>query len=140
MLAYLSARPDLLVDDGRRLGGLDGGLDPDGLGVKVSRSDLGDMLAAVDLLVLLRVLVVVVGPQGQLGVADDAPEAAAVEEGEVLEGSDLVGGVDRLAAPEAAVFHVHLATAEHFRASHSTVCQAPKCGSLLNLALFSHRD
>ena len=61
-------------------------------------------------------LVVEVGLECELAVADEAPEAARVEEGVVLERADLVGGVDRLAAPEAAVLHVHLAAAEHFRA------------------------
>ncbi len=43
-------------------------------------------------------LIVEVGLECQLGRALDASEAAAVEEGEVLEGSDLVRRVDRLCA------------------------------------------
>ena len=64
------------------------------------------------LLIVIARLVVVVGLQGQLGVTLGTPEAAAVEEGVVLEGADLVGGVDRLAAPQAAVVDV-VARAEH---------------------------
>ena len=57
-------------------------------------------------------LIVEVGLECELGVALDAPEAARVEEGVVLERADLVGGVDRLAAPQAAVVDV-VARAEH---------------------------
>ena len=59
-------------------------------------------------------LIVEVGLECELGVALDAPEAARVEEGVVLERADLVGGVDRLAAPQAAVVDV-VARAEHGR-------------------------
>ena len=57
-------------------------------------------------------LVVEVGLECELAVADEAPEAARVEEGVVLERADLVGGVDRLAAPQARVVDV-VARAEH---------------------------
>ena len=58
------------------------------------------------LLIVIARLVVVVGLQGQLGVTLRTPEAAAVEEGVVLEGADLVGGVDRLVAAQAVAVHV----------------------------------
>ena len=64
------------------------------------------------LLGTLTHLIVEVGLECELGVALDAPEAARVEEGVVLERADLVGGVDRLAAPQAAVVDV-VARAEH---------------------------
>ena len=57
-------------------------------------------------------LVVEVGLECELAVADEAPEASRVEEGVVLERADLVGGVDRLAAPQARVVDV-VARAEH---------------------------
>ena len=60
-----SSGPDLLVDDLSGLGGLHGLLDAHGLGVEVARSDFGDVLAAVDLLVVLTVLVVEVSAEGQ---------------------------------------------------------------------------
>ena len=63
-------------------------------------------LAAINLLVVVAALVVVVGLEGQLGAALHAAETAGVEEGVVLEGPDLVGGVDRLAAPQAVAVHV----------------------------------
>jgi hypothetical protein len=44
--------------------------------------------------------------ESELGAAFYASEAAAVEEGVVLEGPDLVGGVDCLPAPEAVAVHV----------------------------------
>ena len=97
----LSSGADLLVDVWAGLGGVHGGLDAHAVLVELSRADLGDVLRAVDLPVLLTVLVVLVGAQGELGVAHYAAEAARVEEGEVLQGPDLVGRVDRLAAAEA---------------------------------------
>lgn len=66
----------------------------------MSRPDLGHVAAAVHLLVLLPVLVVVIGLQGELGAADGALEASAVEEGEVLQRAHPVHLVDGLAAPE----------------------------------------
>jgi hypothetical protein len=48
--------PDLFVDDGAGLGGVEGGLDADGLAVELARPDLGDVGAAVHLLVVLRML------------------------------------------------------------------------------------
>ena len=77
-------------------------------------------LPAVDLFVLLRVLVVVVGAESELSPADAAPEAAAVEEGEVFQGPDLVGRINRLFAAETYVLHVR-------------ALPAPKhCGAFLN--------
>ena len=77
-------------------------------------------LPAVDLFVLLRVLVVVVGAESELSPADAAPEAAAVEEGEVFQGPDLVRRINRLFAPETYVLHVR-------------ALPAPKhCGAFLN--------
>ena len=52
----LAAGPDLLVDVGRRLGGVHGQLDADRLGVELARPRLGHVLAAVHLLVILGVL------------------------------------------------------------------------------------
>ena len=57
-------------------------------------------------------LIVEVGLERELAVADEAPEAARVEEGVVLERADLVRGVDRLATPQAGVVDV-VARAEH---------------------------
>ena len=79
--------PDLLIDVRPRFGRVHGRLYPHGVFVESARPDLGDVLAAVDLLVRLAVLVVLVGPQGQLGAAHHTTEAARVEEGEVLQGA-----------------------------------------------------
>jgi hypothetical protein len=57
-------------------------------------------------------LVVEVGLECEFRVALDTPEAARVEEGEVLERSNLVRGVDGLAAAQAAVVDV-VARAKH---------------------------
>ena len=48
--------PDLFVDDGARLGSVQGGLDPDGLAVELSGTDFRNVSATVDLLVILRML------------------------------------------------------------------------------------
>ena len=71
-------------------------------------------IPAVHFFVFLRVLVVVVGAEGELSPADTAPKAAAVEEGEVFQRSDLVGRINRLFAPETNVLHVRaLAAPKH---------------------------
>ena len=76
------------------------------------------------LLIVIARLVVVVGLEGQLGVALCAPEAAAVEEGVVLEGPDLVRRVDHLATAQAVA--VHVVRLEHGEAgsrwARSSVC------------------
>lgn len=96
----LPGAADLLVDEVRGPGYVHGGPDPDRRSVQVSRSDLGHMATAVDLFVLLAVLVVVVRLERELRAADGALEAAAVEEGEVLERADSVHLVDRVVAPQ----------------------------------------
>lgn len=93
--------PDLLVDEVGGLGHVQGGPDAHRAAVEVSGPDLGHVAAAVHLLVLLPVLVVVVGLEGELGAAHRALETSAVEEGEVLQRTDPVHLVDGLAAPEA---------------------------------------
>ena len=62
------------------------------------------MAATVHLLVVDRVLVVVVGFQGQLGAADRALEATRMEEREVLQRADSVHLVHRLGTPQTRAF------------------------------------
>lgn len=95
----LAGAADLLVDEVRGPGHVHGGSDADRGSVQVAGSDLGHMATAVDLFVLLAVLVVVVGLERELRAADGALEAAAVEEGEVLERTDSVHLVDGVVAP-----------------------------------------
>jgi hypothetical protein len=57
-------------------------------------------------------LIIEVSLERQLGGAFDASEAAAVEEGEVFEGADLVRRIDRFAASQATIFDV--ICAKHF--------------------------
>uniref|UniRef100_A0A6B0UTI5 Putative secreted protein n=1 Tax=Ixodes ricinus TaxID=34613 RepID=A0A6B0UTI5_IXORI len=61
------------------------------------------MVLTIYLLVLLALLVVEVGFEGQLGAAQEALEAALVVEGEVFERAHLVDLVHRLATPQAGV-------------------------------------
>lgn len=58
------------------------------------------MTTAVYLLVVDRVLIVVVGLQGELGTADRAFEATRVEKREVLQGTHPVDLIDGLGAPQ----------------------------------------
>lgn len=95
----LAGAADLLVDEVRGPGHVHGGPDADRGSVQVAGSDLGHMATAVDLFVLLAVLIVVVGLERELRAADGALEAAAVEEGEVLERTDPVHLVDGVVAP-----------------------------------------
>lgn len=95
--------PNLVIHQVIRLGHAEGCLDANRHAIQVSWSRLGHVALAVDLFVVLVLLVVVVGPQGQFGAADEALEAALVEEGEVLQGADFVHLVDCLAASQAAV-------------------------------------
>ena len=76
---------------------------------------------AAYLLVILRVLTVEVGAECEFGATLDASEAAAVEEGEVLERPDLVRGVDGLFAAQAdvvrgCVWAEHVGWAHNFSA------------------------
>lgn len=95
----LAGAADLLVHEIRGPGHVHGGPDADCGSVQVAGSDLGHMATAVDLFVLLAVLVVVVGLEREFRAADGALEAAAVEEGEVLERADPVHLVDGVVAP-----------------------------------------
>ena len=63
-----------------------------------------NVAATVHLLVVDRVLIVVVGFQGQLGAADRALEAARVEEREVLQRADSVHLVHGLGTPQTRAF------------------------------------
>lgn len=94
-----AARPDLLVDvaASRHVKGA-----PDAHAGAVQRagSGLRHVTAAVHLLVVDRVLVIVVGLEGELGAADRALEAARVEEREVLQGTHPVDLVDGLSASQ----------------------------------------
>lgn len=93
-------RPDLLVDVAAPRD-VEGAPDADARAVEGTGPGLGHVTAAVDLLVVDRVLVVVVGLEGELGAADRALEAARMEEGEVLERPDPVYLVHRLLAAQA---------------------------------------
>lgn len=68
--------------------------------VQRPRSRFRDVAAAVHLLIVDRVLVVVVGLQGQLGPAYSALEAARVKEGEILQWAHPVHLVHGLRAPQ----------------------------------------
>lgn len=94
-----AARPDLLVDVAAP-GHVKGAPDAYAGAVQGARSGFRHVTAAVDLLVVDRVLVVVVGLQGELGAADRALEAARVEKREVLQGTHPVDLVDGLSASQ----------------------------------------
>ena len=108
--AALATATDLFVDVAERLGHVERRTDADGRAVQVARTDLGHMADAVHFLIFVRMLVVEIRFQRQLGVANEALETALVEEGEILQRTDSVHLVDGLAAAQA---HV-LVKVEHF--------------------------
>lgn len=99
---------NLLIHVGGRPRYIERGTDAHSRAIQMAGADLGHVAAAVNFLVLLSVLVVVVRLERELGATYCALEAAAVEEGEVLERTDAVHLVDRLlAAQTAALVEVH---------------------------------
>ena len=94
---------DLLVDVVKRLGHIKGGTNAHRRAVQVARSNLGYVADAVDLLVFVAVLVVVVSLESQFGAACRTLKTTLMEKGKILEGTDSVYLVHRLAAPEAEI-------------------------------------
>lgn len=94
-----ATRPDLLVHVAAS-GYVESAPDAHAGAIEGARPGFGHVTVAVDLLVIDRVLIVVVGLQGEFRTADRAFEAARVEERKVLQGTHPVDLVDSLGAPQ----------------------------------------
>jgi len=98
-----ATRSDLLVDVAAS-GHVKGAPDAHAGPIQSAGSGFRHVTTAVHLLVVDRVLVVVVGLQGELSAADRALEAARVEKREVLQGTHPVDLVDGLSASQTRAF------------------------------------